>query len=459
MTITPRLRVNEEEPSPIVRDFGLYTESLCNNRTPLTPKNQYLAKKHLYQINQLMKTFVTDDNPNLDQPSYPLLNLFYHLALSGQLFRKVQSKGGRFELQPTERYRSYQSLTPAEKYFSLLETLWIDVDWNELNPVRYHDEPEMNIGNVFRFVSQQKLGRVIAVSVKEDRLLKNLMDQLGYYIFCLSFYGFWEATRDEEAIDTLFSKYDFRAATLTPSRFGVTVAGILATTRNLPYWNIPSRRRYGETRVIPGSPLPSQNRYRQFQEMIKEFSRGKRYRIKGKKDRISKEEEPVYKEEPFILPFAVFFAPGELETFLPREQVGVGGNFTFKVSLNKVWRRVKLSAQHTLEDLHLIIQEAFEFNNDHLYCFFMDGKRWSRKAYYSPDGDGGPYANSITLGELDLEPGRQILYLFDYGEEWCFRVILEDIAQGDPGLLEPAITEQRGEAPPQYPLGDDWEDE
>ncbi|KKM08456.1 hypothetical protein SY88_23560, partial [Clostridiales bacterium PH28_bin88] len=292
MTITPQLRVSEAEPSPIVRDFGLYAEFLCNNRMTLTPKSQYLAKKPLYQINQLMTTYVTADNPNYDQHSYPLLHLFYHLALAGRLFRKAQSKGGRFELQPTERYSIYQNLKPAEKYFFLLETLWIDVDWKDINPAWSRDEAGLNIGQVFKFVSQQQPDRVITVNASKNELLKNLFDRLGRHILNLSFYGFWRVTRDEEATGILYSKYDFRVATLTPSKLGVALAGILATARNLPYWNVPSRRGDGETGVIPGSPLPSQNTYRQVQEMIREIQT-------GKKARINKKVQPEYKEEPF----------------------------------------------------------------------------------------------------------------------------------------------------------------
>ena len=96
------LRVSESEPTPIVRDFGIYAEFLRNNRVVLTPKSQHLAKATLYQLNKLMQTYVTADNPNFNQLSYPLLNLFYHLALNGKLLHKVQAKGDRYELQPTE---------------------------------------------------------------------------------------------------------------------------------------------------------------------------------------------------------------------------------------------------------------------------------------------------------------------------------------------------------------------
>ena len=113
------LRVSESAPTPIVRDFRIFTEFLSNNRVVLTPKNQHLAKATLHQLNKLMATYVTEDNLNFNQLSYPLLNLFYHLALAGKLLRKVQAKGDRYELQPTERYSRYQDLNPVEKFYEI----------------------------------------------------------------------------------------------------------------------------------------------------------------------------------------------------------------------------------------------------------------------------------------------------------------------------------------------------
>ena len=36
----------------------------------------------------------------------------------------------------------------------------------------------------------------------------------------------------------------------------------------------------------------------------------------------------------------------------------------------------------TLHSLHLAIQDAFEFDNDHLYSFFMSGKAWDQSTEY-----------------------------------------------------------------------------
>jgi len=61
-----------------------------------------------------------------------------------------------------------------------------------------------------------------------------------------------------------------------------------------------------------------------------------------------------------------------------------------------------------------------------------------------------------TLESLNLERGREFLYLFDYGDEWRFRVRLHainpDASEGD----YPRIVQSVGEAPAQY---EDWEDE
>ncbi|WP_407058228.1 IS1096 element passenger TnpR family protein [Tigheibacillus jepli] len=66
------------------------------------------------------------------------------------------------------------------------------------------------------------------------------------------------------------------------------------------------------------------------------------------------------------------------------------------------WRKIQLSASATLLDLHRLIQDGFAFDDDHLYSFFMDDKRFSKHAYNSPMDYSGPYVQEATLGKLDL---------------------------------------------------------
>ncbi|MCB0064564.1 MAG: hypothetical protein KDE19_20715 [Caldilineaceae bacterium] len=81
--------------------------------------------------------------------------------------------------------------------------------------------------------------------------------------------------------------------------------------------------------------------------------------------------------------------------------------YTFHVSLpghGRVWRKVELPTEATLEDLHLTIQNAYEFDNDHLYSFFMSGKAWDSSTEYSLPEDVMPFG---VVGVVD-EDGNVI---------------------------------------------------
>lgn len=63
--------------------------------------------------------------------------------------------------------------------------------------------------------------------------------------------------------------------------------------------------------------------------------------------------------------------------------------YTFHVTLpghDRIWRKVELPAEATLEGLHYAIQDAYAFGADHLYSFFMSGTAWDDSTEYTlPD--------------------------------------------------------------------------
>jgi hypothetical protein len=161
--------------------------------------------------------------------------------------------------------------------------------------------------------------------------------------------------------------------------------------------------------------------------------------------------------ESFCLPFVSLFAEGELVNTLPREtSTMVEGAYLFRVALSTgLWRKIELSSNDTLLELHNAIQTAFQFDSDHLYSFFMDGVRWSDEKFTSPFEEEGPHVDEVRIGELGLTKGQTILYLFDYGDEWHFHVTLEEILQDKPHPKKPRIVESKGKSPEQYP---NWEE-
>lgn len=79
---------------------------------------------------------------------------------------------------------------------------------------------------------------------------------------------------------------------------------------------------------------------------------------------------------------------------------------------------------------------------------------------------GHPYMKQLEssedylIGELCLQTGVNITFIYDFGDSWKFNIILEKINPMDVALAEPKILESHGEAPTQYYQDDeDWEEE
>ena len=119
---------------------------------------------------------------------------------------------------------------------------------------------------------------------------------------------------------------------------------------------------------------------------------------------------------------------------------------------------IRCSSLHTFDDLHDAIQKAVCFGNDHLYSFFLDGKKYSRNAVccpYQKDED-SPKANEYTLGDAGLRNNQRILYLFDYGDDWMFDILVKVVKEEMDLPTVPLIIKVKGEPPEQYGSWDDY---
>lgn len=113
---------------------------------------------------------------------------------------------------------------------------------------------------------------------------------------------------------------------------------------------------------------------------------------------------------------------------------------------------LEIEGSDTLEDLHLAIQDAVDFDNDHLYEFYIARTLRSR--------DRIRYDNEeVTLDSIfPLATGKKLFYLFDYGNSWYFQI---GSGRKRPfpavvGIQYPRIIAESGTKPQQYP---DWEEE
>ena len=138
-----------------------------------------------------------------------------------------------------------------------------------------------------------------------------------------------------------------------------------------------------------------------------------------------------------------------------------GGVYHFRIGGGRggvFSRTIALQSKQTLEHLHLAIQDALDWDNDHLYSFFMNGKSGDQRyAFACPfERDNPPFTDEAIVGELGLSIRHKFIYLFDYGD--CHEIIVEVTeihAKGEKGVRYPSVVESHGAAPQQYP---DWDD-
>lgn len=387
-------------------DFKKFIDYLKHNEVTIGKVNKYISPKFLYEMNKLMHVEQKEVTPRSAQLAYPMLHLFYNLSKNGKLFIEQSIKGSKFALKPTERLERYHGLNNVEKYICLLEILWMDCDFEKL---QYQTYESMNV-----YSAKMIIKEFYNIRPNETISIQNNITHYSTILLYLSYFGMMDIKENEEKKAKAMGKRSFVPGEIRISKRGSEIIKILHNKRDLEKWNIPYRKKHGERKI--------------------------------------KFDEPFYK------PFQNLFNKEEIENTLPRNKDEFRkGIYIFKVSLSRgVWSKIQLSAQHTLDDLHDCIQEAFDFDNDHMYSFFMDGRAWSKDKFTCPYDYEGPYSHEVKIGELQLYKKQKFLYLFDYGDEWRFNVEVFDIEDSDVKLLRPIIIESKGEAPQQYP---DWDDE
>jgi|GEM_PF-1308736 len=127
-----------------------------------------------------------------------------------------------------------------------------------------------------------------------------------------------------------------------------------------------------------------------------------------------------------------------MATTSPRGKKGLKLTYQFKIKLRgitnpPVWRSVLVPANFTFSGFHAVIQEAFGWWNEHLYCFSdrpychmlniaeVREDDWG----YAPDFD----ARKFTVGEFFGDGGivNKLCYVYDFGDDWTHDITLEKV--------------------------------
>jgi len=128
------------------------------------------------------------------------------------------------------------------------------------------------------------------------------------------------------------------------------------------------------------------------------------------------------------------------------------GEYRFKVSLSaSIWRRIAISGDTVWAKLASAVLDAFDFDHDHLYEFLLRDPTWRQVSLAHYYMDEGPYADEVVIGALPLEVGEELVFHYDFGDDWRFLLRLEAHLPENSELKGVVVMERHGVAPIQYP--------
>lgn len=120
--------------------------------------------------------------------------------------------------------------------------------------------------------------------------------------------------------------------------------------------------------------------------------------------------------------------------------------YELKITLDcnkKIYRVLRICGSDTLNNLSNIILSSFDFNDEHLYLFNLDNVKYSDNAYYCMPEYGDQSAD-IPIDQLQLAENQKILYLYDFGDEWVFRILVQKI-ECEENYSKPVVVKSIGE--------------
>lgn len=141
----------------------------------------------------------------------------------------------------------------------------------------------------------------------------------------------------------------------------------------------------------------------------------------------------------------------------------------FRVALDgepSRYRDIEIEAGKSLYKFAEAIVSAFGFDFDHAFGFYngepFGGKRKHPRYELFADmgeADSGVFGVKKTkVAEAFPDVGCSLLFLFDYGDDWRFRVKLTGTGKKVSKIRYPRVIASQGEAPEQYPANEDDEE-
>lgn len=116
----------------------------------------------------------------------------------------------------------------------------------------------------------------------------------------------------------------------------------------------------------------------------------------------------------------------------------------------EIWRRVEVPLDMPLKGVHDVIQAAFGWQDYHLFEFLV-----GERIYGIPDPEDASWgrkvmnARTTKLRTIVDRGGDVLTYVYDFGDDWRHRVVVETVGTADPDAVCPRLLEGERRAPPE----------
>lgn len=112
-----------------------------------------------------------------------------------------------------------------------------------------------------------------------------------------------------------------------------------------------------------------------------------------------------------------------------------------------IWRRLKVSSDSTIADLHYIIQIVMGWTDSHLHRFVIYGKDYGSAqiggVWFADD------PNKVKLADLGWRVKERFLYQYDFGDDWQHQIRVEAILTSESTFSEPVCISGQRACPPE----------
>ena len=138
---------------------------------------------------------------------------------------------------------------------------------------------------------------------------------------------------------------------------------------------------------------------------------------------------------------------------IPAKRTKTAATYQLKITLEGVrppiWRRVLVPGGIRLDALHTVLQIAMGWTDSHLHEFIKGGNKWTlldlEEDAYSKKLD----ERAFRLHELLTRAGDKMQYVYDFGDDWKHKVVLEKILPEGGGPSRPSCVDGKRTGPPE----------